>query len=155
MSLYMRRQPGGRLPPETALEIATQIAGAVCRVHKRGLTHLDLKPSSVIVAENGGRVAAKVTDTGLTVFLEMAGLLPRWGSGTGKPGFFAPERLFPEGKAGKAADVFSVCALLLFMLAGHTPEALGSIVKKGLSANPDERFADACELAAALERVAR
>lgn len=182
LSLYMRRRPGERLPPGIALDIAAQIAGALCRVHARGMAHLDLKPSSVIVREDGdGRIAAKVTDAGFTVFPEMAGLSPP--AHQALPGFLAPERLTPEkeaGKeAGKAADVFSLCALLFFMIAGTppyapggadggagpekgeafdpgrlpggTPEALAAVMRKGLRANPDERFADACGLAAALE----
>ncbi len=105
------------------------------------------------------------------------------GRDTAKLGFLAPERLLPDGELGPAADVFSLCALLVFMLsgkppyafgdgddrevvekgtlldpgallAGGVPEVLVNILKKGLRANPDERLVDACELASALERLA-
>ena len=56
----------GRLEVKLALEIATQVAGGLAAVHKKGLVHRDIKPSNIMVSlEEGGAVTAKIIDLGL------------------------------------------------------------------------------------------
>lgn len=166
LSGFMRRAADGRLDVPTALSVSAQISGAMCRLHMRGMTHLDLKPSSVILREENGQVSAKVTDAGFTAFLEMTGL--RSGALLARKadrlGFLAPEQLRQGAEPGKAADVFALSALLFSMLTGKSPVAeqggilspdglsgviparIAAILKKGLAANPEDRYPDACRL---------
>src|SRR5882762_4785933 len=51
----------GPLPPEQTLRFAAQIAGALAKAHKMGITHRDLKPSNIMLA----KVGAKLMDFGL------------------------------------------------------------------------------------------
>lgn len=179
---YAARHGGGRLLSGQALGILVQIAGAVCKLHRQGMVHLDLKPQSVMIRDDG-RVVAKVTDVGFSDFLEMTDLQPRIypGRRQEKLGFLAPEQLAPGARPGPSADVFALCALLFFMLSGippyrfgdgddrnavergdlleidrmarGAPEALLDIARRGLNSKPEERYADACELLAALESL--
>ena len=56
----------GRLDAKLALEIATQVAGGLAAVHKKGLVHRDIKPSNIMVSfEEGGVPTAKIIDLGL------------------------------------------------------------------------------------------
>ena len=50
----------GRLDVKLALEIATQVAGGLAAVHKKGLVHRDIKPSNIMVNfEDEGAVTAQ------------------------------------------------------------------------------------------------
>ena len=57
----------GRLDVKLALEIATQVAGGVAAVHKKGLVHRDIKPSNIMVKlDDAGTPTAKIIDPGKT-----------------------------------------------------------------------------------------
>jgi Serine/threonine protein kinase len=49
----VRQQTGGGFPPENALQLVTQIAGALAFVHSRGLVYGDLKPANVVLVSGG------------------------------------------------------------------------------------------------------
>src|SRR5215469_15944939 len=51
----------GPLPLEQALRVALQVAAALDRAHRRGITHRDLKPGNIMLVKDG----AKVLDFGL------------------------------------------------------------------------------------------
>ena len=51
----------GRLPVETALELAMQISRGLAFAHQQGLVHRDVKPQNVLLNGDG---RAKVTDFG-------------------------------------------------------------------------------------------
>jgi serine/threonine protein kinase len=51
----------GPLSPEQAVRVAVQIADALAKAHKMGITHRDLKPSNVMLTKTG----AKLMDFGL------------------------------------------------------------------------------------------
>src|SRR5262249_61440649 len=51
----------GPLPQEQTIRLAAQIADALAKAHKRGITHRDLKPSNIILTKSG----TKLMDFGL------------------------------------------------------------------------------------------
>src|SRR5580704_6518351 len=51
----------GPLPSEQTIRIAAQIADALAKAHKLGITHRDLKPANVMLTKSG----AKLMDFGL------------------------------------------------------------------------------------------
>jgi len=56
-----QRLTKGPLPSEQTVRYAAQIADALAKAHKRGLTHRDLKPSNIMLTKSG----AKLMDFGL------------------------------------------------------------------------------------------
>jgi len=103
----------GALDVARALDYTCQISNAVDHAHKQGVLHRDLRPSNVIVAENG---MLKVADFGTSRFLEIAA------HGTtviGSPPYMAPEQF--HGKAVFASDIYSLGVTMYQMLTGELP----------------------------------
>ena len=103
----------GALELSRALDYTCQIANAVDHAHRQGVLHRDLRPSNVIVTDNG---MLKVADFGTSRFLEIAA------HGTtviGSPPYMAPEQF--QGKAVFASDLYSLGVTLYQMLTGALP----------------------------------
>jgi serine/threonine protein kinase len=103
----------GTLDLALALDYTCQICNAVDHAHRHGVLHRDLRPSNVLVADNG---MLKVADFGTSRFLEIAA------HGTtiiGSPPYMAPEQF--RGKAVFASDVYSLGVTMYEMLTGELP----------------------------------
>jgi CRP-like cAMP-binding protein len=101
----------GPLPPAATRRLLGQIAASLAHAHGRGIVHLDIKPSNVIV-NDAGRV--KLVDFGLA---RMLGDDSR-GSWSGTPRYMPPEQL-AAGEAGPAADWYAWGCLAAELLAGR------------------------------------
>src|SRR5215510_4751463 len=103
----------GALELNRSLDYICQICNAVDHAHRSGVLHRDLRPSNVLVGENG---TLKVADFGTSRFLEIAA------HGTtviGSPPYMAPEQF--HGKAVFASDVYSVGVTMYQMVTGELP----------------------------------
>jgi serine/threonine-protein kinase len=103
----------GALELPLALDYICQICNAVDYAHRHGVLHRDLRPSNVLVSENG---LLKVADFGTSRFLEIAA------HGTtiiGSPPYMAPEQF--HGKAVFASDLYSLGVTMYQMLTGVLP----------------------------------
>ncbi len=103
----------GALDVPRALDLTCQIGNAVDHAHRSGVIHRDLRPSNVIVTDNG---MLKVADFGTSRFLEIAA------HGTtviGSPPYMAPEQF--QGKAVFASDLYSLGVTMYQMLTGVLP----------------------------------
>jgi len=110
----------GRLEPERAVRICSQVAEALDFAHERGLVHRDVKPSNVLL------------DPKEHVYLADFGLTRRVGESRGvEPGLFgtidyvAPEQIRGDEIDGRA-DVYALGCLLYECLAGTAPFRRGS-----------------------------
>src|SRR5260370_39414505 len=110
----------GPLPSEQTLRYAAQIADALAKAHKLGITHRDLKPANVMLTKSG----AKLMDFGLAkqsgtaplaaalteITMEQAKLTSD-GMIVGTFQYMAPEQL--EGKEADArTDIFAFGGLI-------------------------------------------
>jgi serine/threonine protein kinase/tetratricopeptide (TPR) repeat protein len=156
--------------------IGACLADALSYAHERGLVHLDVKPSNVLLAADGQpmlldfHLAQKPLQAGAAV--------PEWLGGT--PGYMSPE----QGAALTAArqlrplpsavdhrtDVYALGLLLYEALGGEVPSlakgvparlhrcnpevspGLADIVHKCLTHDPHHRYAEAAAVAADLRR---
>ena len=150
----------GPLPWRTAAEYAAQICMALERLHGGcpAILHLDLKPSNIILTQDGPRLI----DFGSAAAADQAGkALPEGRIRTGTPGYAAPE-LYGNGGADVRSDVYGLGALLWVMLTGkrngrrtaeNVPERLREIAEKALAEKKEDRFETAGKLRQALEEL--
>jgi len=127
----------GALDLNRSFDYICQICNAVDHAHQQGVLHRDLRPSNVLVNENG---RLKVADFGTSRFLEIAA------HGTtviGSPPYMAPEQF--QGKAVFASDVYSLGVTMYQMLTGMlpydtpTPADLDRLMRGGLVSAPRTR----------------
>ncbi len=115
-SLSALLRDAGRLEPVVVARIGAEVAAALAAAHQVGIVHRDVKPSNVLISEDG---SAKLTDFGIShavgdVNLTSTGLL------TGTPAYLAPE-VARGSTSGFPADVFSLGATLYAALEGMSP----------------------------------
>jgi len=109
----------GSLPGSAVTAVAAGLAEALRAIHAAGLLHKDLKPSNVLLAEDGPRVIdfgiSPVAGDRLTA------------TGAAEPvGYLSPE-VVKDAPAGPPSDVFSLGAVLTFAATGKAPFGSGSL----------------------------
>lgn len=109
-----------QLPTATrAAEWVQSAAETMAAAHRQAVWHRDLKPSNLILA-NDGRV--RITDFGLAHLPEQKTVLTHTGQTMGSPGFLPPEQVsLKRGAVGAHSDVYSLGAVLYFLLTGRAP----------------------------------
>ena len=110
----------GSLPATTVLALAAGLAESLSAIHAAGVVHGDLKPSNVLLAEDGPRVI----DFGISRAAEASAAT---GSNLliGSPGFMSPEQVLGSD-ISPASDIFSLGAVLTFAATGQGPFGSGS-----------------------------
>lgn len=114
----------GSLTADQAAPLLAQVASALAAAHASGVVHRDVKPSNILVRDDGH---VKLTDFGIArAFSDSS--LTQTGLVTGSPAYLAPE--VASGKqATPASDVWSLGATLYHALAGHPPyEVTGNVL---------------------------
>ena len=105
----------GKLPVETALQLALELAEALDCAHRQGVVHRDLKPANILMTEDGH---AKIADFGVAK-LNLANQTLA-GRALGTPAYMSPEQLNGEAVDGRS-DLFSLGVILYTMLTGYRP----------------------------------
>lgn len=108
----------GVLDPATVARIGEQVAQALAAAHRLGIVHRDVKPSNILVGEDG---VAKLADFGVARGIEDT-RLTQTGLVIGSVAFMPPE-VAQGAEATAAADVYSLGATLFASLEGHPPFA--------------------------------
>jgi ketosteroid isomerase-like protein len=105
----------GRVEPQRAADIVSQVAGALDAAHEAGLIHRDVKPANVLLSGNHAYLA----DFGLTRFAG-ADTLTTGGHFLGTVDYMAPEQFHP-GPNDARADVYALGCVLFAALTGAPP----------------------------------
>ena len=121
-----QRLEKGALPLDQALKVAIEIADALDKAHRQGITHRDLKPGNIMLTKAGAKLLdfglAKLkpghdAPVGVSAPTVSAGLTGE-GAILGTLQYMAPEQL--EGKEADArTDIFAFGALVYEMATGQ------------------------------------
>ena len=171
---------GKPLPLDQILKIITQLSRALQHAHARGLVHRDVKPSNILIDEDGNSL---LTDFGIAKMVEGTIQFTQTGAILGTPAYMSPEQIMGQKLDGRS-DIYSLGIILYEMATGRAPyraetppaifvkhlhdplplpskfnqdlpESLERVILKALAKNPDDRYSTANELAAAIERASR
>lgn len=168
-----------RLPyvlPELSALVTIEILKGLAYAHEQGVVHRDLKPENILVGTDG---RVYVADFGLAKITD-ASKATATGTILGSPDFMSPEQA-QGGLASERSDVFSVGAVLYFLVTGTRPfrkssplatlaavvggqyepatrrnpklcAPLAAIIERALARDPRERYASANDFRVALEQ---
>ncbi|OBJ73542.1 serine/threonine protein kinase [Mycobacterium sp. 1274756.6] len=168
----------GPMPPHAVVAVLRPVLGALAVAHRAGLVHRDIKPENVLISDDG---EVKIADFGLVRAVAEAGITSS-SVILGTAAYLSPEQV-RDGNAGPASDVYGVGVLCYELLTGRTPfvgdtalavayqrldhdvPAPGAaidgvpwqfddLVARATDRDPARRFADAAQLAAAVDAVA-
>jgi serine/threonine-protein kinase len=100
------------------------LCAGLAAAHERGVLHRDLKPANVMIDGHGH---VRLTDFGI------AGGADEGMARAGTPGYMAPEQLETGGQISPLSDLFSLAAIVFYVLTG---EALFEAVRRRLRPQP-------------------
>lgn len=166
---------GQALDLSKVLRFACQIAEGLAFVHGEKIIHRDIKPANILFRNNGSLV---LTDFGIAKNTLQDGGLTQTGGSVGSPSYSSPEQT-TERDVDHRTDIYSLGVVLLELLLGYNPfkgdsitetavnhlqmnvpdlpselEACEDLLGRMLAKNPADRFASACELLIAINKVA-
>ncbi|MFF3344516.1 serine/threonine-protein kinase [Streptomyces sp. NPDC002779] len=113
----------GLLKPRRAAEVGLAVLDVLRSAHRQGILHRDVKPSNVLIADDGRVV---LTDFGIAQ-VEGDPSITSTGMLVGAPSYISPERARGH-KPGPAADLWSLGGLLYAAVEGVPPYDRGSAI---------------------------
>jgi serine/threonine protein kinase len=148
---------------QEAMQIARQVTQALEDGHQQGLSHLNLRPSNIMLSSKG----VKLVNYGISRLTSPKSSSVRAGKRY-MDDYLAPEQL--SGRAGdERSDIYALGTVLYEMLIGHPPsvgrfyypsevhieatEAVDILIDHAREDNPNKRFATAEAMRTEIDRI--
>jgi len=170
-SVHKLLERESRIPYARAIQIVLKVAEALDYGCKKGVFHHDLRPSNILVLQNG---SVKLAQLGLAT-KSTENILAISKSGALAPFYIAPEIVTEDRSLDHRTDIYSLGAILFHMITGRPPyqgsspfeilvrlteetipplkffdpsipDPICSIVERMLQAEPEERYQNYAEL---------
>jgi tRNA A-37 threonylcarbamoyl transferase component Bud32 len=155
---------GRRFHPDQALTWAQELCRALEYLHRQNppIIFRDLKPDNIMVQPDG---RLKIVDFGIARHFKPGQTQDTRALGT--PGYASPEH-YGQGQTDTRSDIYSLAVVLHQLLTGYDPTLapmnlpdvlalnptiapnIAAAIQKALNPNPNQRFSQAREFAAAL-----
>jgi serine/threonine-protein kinase len=149
LSALLRRI--GRLPNDTAVEMARKLCAGLAAAHDKGVLHRDLKPANIMI---DGRGQVLVTDFGLAgIASQIQGAEIRHGT----PAYMAPEQLAGT-EVTVRSDIYALGLVLYEMFTGKRAfeaNSLAEMTRLREEAAPPSLVSHVRDLDPAVERIVR
>jgi non-specific serine/threonine protein kinase len=110
------RVESGPLGVDEAIAIVSQVASGLSKAHKKGILHRDIKPGNILMGDDG---QAKLADFGLATLAGQT-KITKTGMTVGTVAYMSPEQARGE-KVDASSDVFSLGVVLYELLTGQAP----------------------------------
>ncbi|QDU80579.1 Serine/threonine-protein kinase PknB [Polystyrenella longa] len=133
----------GALPEGRVIYLMSQVCGSLSEAHSIGLIHRDVKPANIMIAHRGGQPdMVKVFDFGLVKNLKSKNQenLTQEQSILGTPLYMAPEEIEGSDHLDQRVDVYSLGAVIYYLLTGRPPftgKTITEIIMHQLHTLPD------------------
>jgi eukaryotic-like serine/threonine-protein kinase len=173
---------GGKLTVAQFEAYVVPVIEAVAEAHAHGVVHRDLKPENVFLASKGKERVPKLLDFGISKIRHPSIRATEVAVTIGTPAYMAPEQVQGTIDADVRTDVWSLGIMMFELLSGTYPfesadspalfvniatkdapalasvttklsADLCSVVDRCLKRDPDQRYANAGDLAVDLRRV--
>ena len=105
-------------PEEQVRKWLEQILNALAYCHSHNVIHRDLKPENLILADDG---KIFLVDFGIAKTLGTTSTLTTVGATALSPGYSPPEQYAGVGGTDERSDIYSIGAVLYFLLTGKNP----------------------------------
>jgi len=175
------KRSGDGLPAPQAIDFLLPVIRAIGAAHAKRVVHRDIKPSNIFLAHGERGINTKILDFGISRTLDEGDIrLTTTGATMGSPAYMSPEQIRDARVADSRSDVWSIGVVLYEALSGRmpffaesqsglmvkictsdpiplheaapgVPSAVARVIDRCLRRPPDERYADAVELARELE----
>jgi serine/threonine-protein kinase PpkA len=162
---------GNPRPVAFALRVIREIATALDYAHKKGFVHRDIKPDNILLRDDG---SSALTDFGIARALDTAARMTQTGAVVGTPHYMSPEQARGKAVDGRS-DLYSLGVVLYELLVGRVPyqaddslavgimhisepvpvlpetfATLQPLISRMLAKQPEDRYQDGFEIAAAI-----
>jgi serine/threonine protein kinase len=125
---------GSLLPVDQVVQIVYKCAKALNYAHSRGVVHRDVKPSNILLTQDGD---VRIVDFGIALVADSD--ISRLEGVAGSPAYMSPEQV--QGHALDArSDLYSLGAVMYEMLCGQRPfraGALGKLLRQVVQSEPE------------------
>jgi serine/threonine-protein kinase len=118
-SLRDRLNREKQLPVREAVDLTSEVAGALDYAHRHGVVHRDIKPENLLLHDGRPMVA----DFGIALAVSAAagGRMTETGLSLGTPHYMSPEQATAEPDITGRSDIYSLASVLYEMLTGDPP----------------------------------
>lgn len=134
---YAVEHTGTAFDPERAAKVLDHLTRGLEEIHAAEVIHRDFKPSNVLCCGFGKDELFKISDFGIA---RPTGLSSTFGDLTlGTPGYVAPEQVHLRDEIGPWTDVFSLAAVMYYVLTGRKYFQVPSSVEGVMAASSAKR----------------